>query len=134
MYTIEIKTEVEVRYLLAKVGARYWEDTEVNGVADEKGELIPCREGQFWCPIIELETGKIINWEQGKTAEVHYKSVDRNEFILLDKAQNEKVTIEGYVIDMMCPKESGWGDYVIMDIDENGFIQDWKVNLNPFSC
>ena len=49
-----------------------------------------------------------------------------------DQDNNIIVGIYGYVIDMMCPKENGDGDYVIMDIDSNGFIQDWKVNLKPF--
>jgi hypothetical protein len=25
-------------------------------------------------------------------------------------------------------KKSGYGDYIIMDIDENGMIQDWNIN------
>lgn len=29
----------------------------------------------------------------------------------------------------MCPKENGYGDYIIMNIDENGFIQGWEKKL-----
>ena len=79
-----------------------------------------------------MQTGKIINWQEGKNASIHFKSCDDNEFYLLDKDNNIIAGIDGYVIDMMCPKENGDGDYVIMDIDSNGFIQDWKVNLKPF--
>lgn len=130
---LTIKKEFDVKYLLAEVGARYWEDADVDGVEDTNGDLIPCRDGEYWKPLIELETGKIVNWEQGKTAKIHYKSCDDNLFKLLDEKQNVITSIEGYTIDMMCPKEEGYGDYVIMDIDENGFIKDWEVDLEPFN-
>lgn len=126
------KKEFEVKYLKAIVGARYWEDSTVNGVEDTEGDLIPCRNGDYWEPLIELETGKIVNWEEGKTASVHYKSCDNNTFILLDENQNEVKRKEGYVISMMCPIEAGYGDYVIMDIDENGTIEEFSVDFEDF--
>lgn len=127
-----VKKEFDVKYLLAAVGARYWEDSCVNGVSDEQGDLIPCREGKYWNPLIDIETGKIVNWETGKTAEIHYKSCDDNTFTLMDEKQEVIKSIEGYVIKMMCPKEAGWSDYVIMDIDENGIIKDFEVDLSDF--
>lgn len=131
-FTKKVKTEFDVKYLKARIGARYWEDSIVNDIEDIEGKLIPCRKGDNWIPIIELETGKIINWEQGKIASIHYKSCDNNDFYLLDQDNNIVASISDYVINMMCPKEEGYGDYVIMDIDENGFIQDWKADLKPF--
>ena len=122
-FTKKIKQTFDVIYLKARIGVRYWEDSD---------DLIPCRSGDSWIPIIELQTGKIINWQEGKNASIHFKSCDDNEFYLLDQDNNIIAGIYGYVIDMMCPKENGYGDYVIMDIDSNGFIQDWKVNLKPF--
>jgi len=32
----------------------------------------------------------------------------------------------------MCPKDSGYGDYIIMDIDKNGFIQNWSADFTEF--
>ena len=29
----------------------------------------------------------------------------------------------------MCPADDGYGDYIIMNIDENGFIQGWNKEL-----
>lgn len=51
---------------------------------------------------------------------------------MLDADQKEVKEVDGYVIDMMCPKENGYGDYIIMDIDENGIIQDWKPSFDEF--
>jgi hypothetical protein len=33
---------------------------------------------------------------------------------------------------MLSPKENGYGDYIIMDIDEFGFIKSWSVDLDEF--
>lgn len=130
--TITVQKEVEVSTLHVKAGARYWEDTEVNGITDEDGKMIPCREADYWCPIIEVDTGKILNWEQGKTANVHYKCCDNNYYTLHNELGEEIITDEGYVASCLCPKENGFGDYIIMDINENGMIQDWEFDITNF--
>jgi len=124
---LKIEKEFEVKYLKAQVGARYWEDSDVNGVEDtENGDNIPCKIGDKWIVQIDLETGQIINWPNGTTASIHYKSCDDNIFSLLDEDNNVITQRDGYVIDLMSPKEEGFGDYVIMDINENGIITNWK--------
>jgi len=37
-----------------------------------------------------------------------------------------------YVPEIMCPKENGYGDYIIMIVDENGKIENWKQTLDGF--
>ena len=131
--TMKVKKVFNIEYLQVEAGVRYWEDSTINGTEDtENGTLIPCKEGSNWCPLIELETGKIVNWEQGKTANIHYKVCDDGSYFLLDENRNTVKKIDGYVPKIMCPKENGYGDYIIMDIEENGFIQNWKINLNEF--
>lgn len=131
---ITVKTEVKkaVRYLRAECGVRYWEDATVNGVEDAEGDLIPCREGDAWAPVIDLETGKIENWPQGTKASIHYKICDDGAYELHDADGDVVKRVEGYVIKMMCPKGGGYGDYVIMDIDGDGLIEGWKVDLGEF--
>jgi hypothetical protein len=98
----------------------------VNGVVDEEGKLIPCREGEYWCPIIDIDTGIIQNWKQGVKADIHYKICDDGSYYLLDAEGNAVLSIEqDYVPSILSPKESGYGDYIIMDIDESGQIADW---------
>lgn len=122
----------EVQYLKVIANVRYWEDAEVNGVEDTEGELIPCREGDSWCPIIDLDNGKITNWKQGTTADIHYKVCDAGTYILCDKDFNTVLSIDGYVPNMMSPKEQGYGDYIKMDVDANGVISKWKVDFRDF--
>ena len=99
---------------------------------DTDGSLIPCREGEYWEPLIEIETGKITNWEQGVTANIHYKVCDDGTYRLLDESANTIKSIDGYVPKIMCPNGNGFGDYIIMDVDKDGFIQNWVIDLKEF--
>lgn len=130
---INVNKRVEVSFLQAKCGVRYWEDATVNGMDDEEGKLIPCRKGDYWCPLINLKSGQIINWEEDNEADIHYKVCDDGEYQLINKDGDIVKNIEGYVPEIMYPKENGYGDYVIMEVDKNGFIKDWKVTLNEFA-
>ena len=130
---VKIEKEVEIKTLEVEAGVRYWEDATVNGVEDENGDLIPCRDGELWKPIIDVESGKIINWTIGTKADVHYKVCDNGSYYLKDPEGNIVLSIESnYVPQILCPKDSGYGDYIIMDIDKNGMIADWKPIFRDF--
>ncbi len=123
---IKIEKEVEIKYCQLRAGVRYWEDSEVNGVEDTDGILIPCRVGELWCPQINVDTGVIVNWEQGKTAKVHYKVCDAGSYYLQDEYGEDVLSIEeDYVPNKLIPGE--YGDYIIMSIDENGKIAEWET-------
>lgn len=126
------KVEVEVKYLKAECGVRYWEDGEVNGVEDTDGTLIPLRVGDAWCPVIDLTTGVVEGWPEGIDADVHYKVCDAGVYQLLDADKNVVISIDGYVPTIMAPGGSGYGDYVIMTIGTDGKIVGWKVDLDEF--
>jgi hypothetical protein len=128
------KVDVDIKTLHVEAGVRYWEDSTVNGDQDsEEGELIPCKDGDLWKPIIELETGKILNWEQGKVADIHYKVCDAGCYYLKDSECETVLSIEDdYVPSILCPEENGYGDYIIMKVDENGQIANWKVDISDF--
>ena len=132
-HRIKVTREVEVKYLRCLCGVRYWEDAKVNGADDKDGDLIPCRVGDAWIPVIDIDEGRIINWEKGKTADIHYKVCDEGVYELQDEAQKTVHTIEGYVPDIMSPGGRGYGDYIIMSVDEDGNIKDWEVKLDEFS-
>ncbi len=132
MHTIKVLQTAEVSTLVVSAEVRYWEDATVNGVKDEEGTLIPCREGDYWNLLINLDDGKILNWKQGVSASVHYKVCDAGKYSLMNKIAIVVQKKDVYVPKMLCPKEEGYGDYIIMDIDDNGFIQKWKVSFNEF--
>ena len=128
-------------------GVRYWQDAYINGNRDiDCDETVGCpnmpcaeyTEGHHrllrandwrWRPLIDIETGKIVNWEKGTTANVHYKVCDDFQCDILDADKDVIESYNGYVPNIMSPKENGYGDYIIMDINENGFIQGWNKEL-----
>ena len=140
---VKVKQEVvlDATTILVNANVRYLENGTVNGVEDsEDTPNMPCmvkgEEGYCWMPIIDIETGQILNWREGTTAEIDYSVCDEFNCKVFDKKGGVHVKIKdysGYVPDFMCPKADGYGDYIIMDIDENGYIQDWnKDNVREF--
>lgn len=129
---LKVEKTFEAKILTVKAGARYWEDSEVNGVADEEGKLIPFRKDDYWCPDIDIDSGVIIGWPVGTTASLHYKVCDDGTYYIKDSEGVVILTKNYYVPRTMCPKENGHGDYIIMDIDENGKIADWKFDIEDF--
>lgn len=125
----------EAKTLHVEAGVRYWEDSEINGAEDDnENPKMPCIVNGVWCPIIDIDTGKILNWDVGVSADIHYKVCDSGCYrikgggggVLFD-------LLHEYVPRMLCPKENGYGDYIIMDIDKQGFIKDWKADFSEFT-
>lgn len=131
--TINRPVEVEAVYLRAICGVRYWDDGTVNGFTDdEDAPTIPFASKDNWAPLIDIDTGCVVDWPEGTTASVHYKVCDEGRYELLDAGCNVITAIDGYVPRIMCPKESGHGDYVIMDIGADGRIANWRIDLEAF--
>lgn len=127
---LKITKEFDVKFLQVRAGVRYWEDADINGeTAEEDGSNTPCKNGDNWQPKIDVETGRIINWEQGKTASVHYKVCDDGDYTLIDSKGQVIAKKEGYVISALAPRENGYGDYIMMDINEDGIIEDWDETM-----
>ena len=116
--------------VLAKV--RSWEDAIINDVPDTSGDLTPCRIGDAWAPEIEVDTGVIMNWEAGKTADIYFKVCDGGVYKLIDTNGNVVVEKEGYVPSLLSIGDKGYGDYIILNVDSDGKIQNWKPDLSSF--
>ena len=126
-----VTKEFDIEYLFVEAGVRRWDDGIMNGIEDKDGN-IPCRDGDCWKPLININTGKIVNWTQGVKASIHYKVCDNGTYKLLDSNMELIKKIRDYVPKMLSPKAEGWGDYIIMDINPDGQINDWKVILDEF--
>ena len=136
-----VTKEFDIEYLFVEAGVRYWKDAIIDGIEDKDGNIhgipdengtIPCRDGDCWKPLININTGKIVNWTQGVKASINYKVCDNGTYKLLDANMELIKKIRDYVPKMLSPKEEGWGDYIIMDIDPDGQIRDWKIILDEF--
>jgi hypothetical protein len=130
---MNIKQTVDVKFLFADMGVRYWEDGVVNGqVDDDDNPQMPKAENGRWKLTINLETGAVIGWPRGTTASVHYKVCDDGEYALLEGDGKVVKKIDGYVPSMLAPDGDGYGDYVILSIDAEGLISNWKADLSCF--
>lgn len=115
-------------FLDVEARVRYWEDATVNGVEDGDGSLIPGKVGEEWRAMINLAEGRIEHWPAGTTAEIHYKVCDEGEYWLADADGNRLAKYRSdYVPDeFLCHGDEGYGDYIIMNVGEDGKIADYE--------
>lgn len=126
---IWVETERNITRIEVRANVRYWEDSKYNGEYDDANNpLMPCVIKDAWCLIIDIDNGRILNWQEGVKANIHYKVCDEFYCKVMDDLLNVVKEYDGYVPSFMYPKENGCGDYIIMDIDENGYICDWDKN------
>lgn len=114
-------------FLEVSAAVRYWEDATVNGQEDTNGH-IPLRKGENWEPVIELATGRVLDWPDGVEAGIHYKVCDAGEYWLLDAEKRRVAKWKGYYVPdrFLCVGNNGYGDYIIFTIGRNGAIIGWR--------
>ena len=123
------KIKERCRFLQVYTPIKYYEDTMVNGAADTKEDpSIPCiQDNGIWAPLIDLESGKILNWKDGATASIFYKVKDSGEYDLLDEAFEVVVHRESYV-PVILQDPSGDSDYISLLVGEDGTIINFRNN------
>lgn len=140
---ILVTKAVNVTKLHAKVYPRYMQDAYVNDYREfENNPKMPFVKlddkinEYFWEVNIDIDKGLIENWPTGVKASIHYKVCDEGFYEIFNEKGEKLGDFNGYVPHIMCPKKPGYGDYIIMDIDENGIIQNWdaKNNIDDLLC
>lgn len=147
--TINKPTKVNVRYILAEIQPRYLEDTtfmiDGNEVEDDSsnpriaGITTEFDRDEFDCEDylirwkIDVNTGQIMDWN-GLDAHIHYKVVDQGKYSMLDEDGNKIASGDfgSYVPEMFEVDDNGYGDYIIMHVNKDGFIQNWKCYPDMF--
>ena len=151
---VKNNSKLEINYLVLNCHVRYVQDSDVNGESDvtyeEQCDGVTPRMPFFnvhenkrgcydynWCPVININSGQIINWPVGTTANISYKVCDGcqisfkrnlNEDPLFYPYENGLVDhYEGYVPRILDIMGDGYGDYIQMNVDEYGNIE----NFNP---
>ncbi len=121
----------QAKFIEVCADVRYWEDATVNGKEDSDGTLIPFRKGNSWRLIIELDTGRILNWPEGVEADIHYKVCDAGEYWLLDDANSRIAKWNGYYVpeDILCVGDNGYGDYIIFKVGSDGTVIGWQKTV-----
>ncbi|MBW9334541.1 hypothetical protein FEE59_13565 [Herbaspirillum sp. RU 5E] len=113
-------------YIEVEAGCRYWEDGSINGQEDAEGKM-PHRREDYWCPVIRLADGVVMDWPADTEADIHYKVCDDGSYYLLNENRERIGKWAGYYVpdDILCPGTNGYGDYIILKIDRNGSIANW---------
>lgn len=115
---------------------RYWDDATVNGAEDTNGTLIPFRKGNSWGPVIRLADGQVMNWPEGMEADIHYKVCDAGEYWLQDESGKRIAKWAGYYVpdDFLCHGDTGYGDYIIFKVGQDGKIIRYRQPEIEFAC
>ena len=134
-----IEKEVDVKQITLSVLVLDWMGFEIDGIAETENEAVPCKRDNYWEPIIDVEVGTILNWKKGVVAAVMCKILQLN-FKIIDSLGETLLCKEGIgkdgkpiqIPDTLSPGNSGWDSYIILDINEEGKIEDWNFNINDF--
>lgn len=117
-------------YIEVSANVRYWEDASINGEEDTDGRLIPFRSGNNWTPVIRLLDGMVMDWPAGTVADIHFKVCDAGEYWLQDADHRRVAKWAGFYVpdDFLCHGSgTGYGDYIIFKIGDDGLIEKWKT-------
>lgn len=127
------KVEVDVKWLQIICPFHYANDIEINGIQfeDDDSEIIglPLFENGEWNVKIDIDNGTIQDWEIGKSVSIYSKLRDEGNYFVMDGDYNEIAVIkQNYVPDCL----GEYGDYLILSIDENGKVENFKFNIDDF--
>ena len=94
------------------------------------GEVIPYdfpfRIGDIWRATIDIDTGGIDGWPNGRKESMYMKVCDSGSYIVTDENGEIVKRTDDYVPSFI-PNE--YGDYVDFDINERGVIKRWNETI-----
>jgi hypothetical protein len=103
-------------------------DVPVNYGTEDIPADFPHRDGDSWKVEVEIDTGQINNWPICEPCKIEMKVVDEGIYTLLGSDGAICEIIDDYVPHCLIPGE--YGDYIVLEIDENGVITNWVENLD----
>lgn len=119
--TVMMPVEINVDHIIITVPVRYEEEDIPND--------FPLRHGDVWSATVDMDTGKIDGWPSGKSGILSMKVCDEGTYELRSNRGERLAMLEGeYVPHGVVPGE--YGDYIKLDINENGFITNWPDRPN----
>lgn len=123
--TIKLPTEVEITHVRIAAAVNYEEEEIPND--------FPGRRGEMWHAVINVDTGEIAGWPQGRGERMHLTVKDSGSYYLMDSSGKEVSSIEAnYVPHGLVPGD--YGDVILLHIDETGRITNWpkRPDLSQF--
>lgn len=154
---ILVEKQVKLTSIRVSAGVRYWHDCEYSEdggktwieAEDDTDELneefkkhIPSiykqdlgyGVGDYWDFTIDIDTGKINNWPKNFCLKTHFKVCDDGLYQIIDEDHNvvwDSIKNQTYYVPgFLSLEDSGWGDYIFININQEGFIEHWDVAKN----
>ena len=116
--TVNLPVEINITGIQMVLAVRYEEDDIPNDFPGRSGEILKMD--------VEIDTGKILDWPEGKDFDLFMKVTDCGTYTLFDSdGKRVKTLTNDYVPHGVVPGE--YGDYVKFDI-KNGIITNWPKN------
>lgn len=112
---VPITQEIEITHIRLELHVRYGDE--------ELPYDFPLRKGDLWSATVNIDTGKIEDWPQGKSGRVEMKVCDEGTYRLLSNGKVITSLENEYVPHGVVPGE--YGDYVDLQIDATGTITNW---------
>ncbi len=117
--------EFDITFVRITVPVNYGEEDMPND--------FPFRKNGVWDVTVVADTGRIVMWPKGKTADIYMKVVDEGDYYLLNDRSEVIAALESeYVPHGVVPGE--YGDYIELHIAEDGTIKNWprKFDVRKF--
>lgn len=113
--TIQQPLEIEIAHVLIQAPINYGEEDIPND--------FPLRVADVWIARIEMDTGRIVGWPQGRAEKMFITVKDTGTYTLLSPSGAHLATRQDYVPHGVVPGDCG--DTLEFDINSDGVITNW---------
>jgi len=120
------KVEVDLDIAYVSIDFPVYDDEEESQIPHGS----PMRHGDRWTAIVEIDSGRVLDWPIGKSLEFYEKITDGGTYKLLDPTLSVIAKIEeNYVPNDLIPGK--YRDYIHLIINESGIITNWPKKPCP---
>lgn len=93
------------------------------------GKLHEEKERQDWCPVIDVNEGKVLDWTPGFVLRTHFKVCDQGVYVYSNYDETQQIVSMDcdlyYVPSWLEDFDDGYGDYMYIQINGDGTIENW---------
>lgn len=91
-------------------------------------------ERQDWCPVIDVNEGKVLDWPENFVLSTHFKVCDQGVYVYSNQDESQQIVScdcdEYYVPNWLDNDGDGYGDYLQIQINGDGTIENWEELKN----
>lgn len=89
-----------------------------------------------WCPVIDVNEGKVLDWPEGFILNTNFKICDQGVYVYSNYDETQQIVSTDcelyYVPKWLDDIDDGFGDYMYITINGDGTIKDWDKLQKKF--